>query len=190
VRINNELGARQFARLNFDFNRSFQSVELPWFASPTPAACSHILPSAITDNPHPAVVEAPAYQDVRLKSVRVLGLEPGDLLEYRIITITANHPLAPDFWLDHSFDHAGIVTEEHYEIDLPAAKVQLHVTPKYTYTIEESENSKEARVVYRWVQANLNKSVLAGQKAQPDSKTADRSSTSSSSESDIAPKHI
>jgi len=188
VRINNELGARQFAHLNFDFNRSFQSVELPLLRiTHASGGVADILPSAITDNPHPAVVEAPAYQDVRLKSVRVLGLEPGDLLEYRIITITTNHPLAPDFWLDHSFDHAGIVTEEHYEIDLPASrKVQLHVAPKYTYTIEESENSTEARVVYRWVQANLNKSVLAGQKAQPDSKTADRSSTSSSSESDIA----
>ncbi len=29
VKINNELGVRQFARLNFDFNRSFQSVEIP-----------------------------------------------------------------------------------------------------------------------------------------------------------------
>ena len=29
VKINSELGVRQFARLNFDYNRSFQSVEIP-----------------------------------------------------------------------------------------------------------------------------------------------------------------
>ena len=29
VHINNELGARQFARLAFDFNRSFQQIEFP-----------------------------------------------------------------------------------------------------------------------------------------------------------------
>src|SRR6267378_4523798 len=29
VTINNELGVRQFARLNFDYNRDFQSVEIP-----------------------------------------------------------------------------------------------------------------------------------------------------------------
>src|SRR5690349_21574306 len=29
VKINSELGVRQFARLNFDYNRGFQSVEIP-----------------------------------------------------------------------------------------------------------------------------------------------------------------
>src|SRR6059036_4006780 len=29
VKINSELGVRQFAQLNFDFNRSFESVEIP-----------------------------------------------------------------------------------------------------------------------------------------------------------------
>ncbi len=63
-----------------------------------------VLPSAITDNPNAAVANAPAYQDVRVKSVRILGLEPTDTLEYRVITTITHHPLAPDFWLAHSFD--------------------------------------------------------------------------------------
>ncbi|MGB2899253.1 MAG: hypothetical protein WBB89_08315, partial [Candidatus Acidiferrum sp.] len=29
VKINSELGVRQFARLNFDYNRSFESIDLP-----------------------------------------------------------------------------------------------------------------------------------------------------------------
>ena len=29
VKINNVLGARQFARISFDYNRSFQQVEIP-----------------------------------------------------------------------------------------------------------------------------------------------------------------
>ncbi|HME12218.1 MAG TPA: DUF3857 domain-containing protein, partial [Candidatus Acidoferrum sp.] len=29
VKINSELGVRQFARLNFDFNRAFETVEIP-----------------------------------------------------------------------------------------------------------------------------------------------------------------
>jgi len=111
VRINNELGVRQFARLNFDFNRSFQAVEIPLVRITHPSGgTADILPGAITDNPNPAVVDAPAYQDVRVKSVRILGLQPGDLLEYRVITTTTHHPLAPDFWLDHTFDRAGMVT--------------------------------------------------------------------------------
>src|SRR5438046_10766171 len=29
VHVNNELGVRQFARINFDYNRSFQSIKIP-----------------------------------------------------------------------------------------------------------------------------------------------------------------
>jgi Domain of Unknown Function with PDB structure (DUF3857) len=122
VHINNELGVRQFARLNFDYNRSFESIEIPLVHITHPSGgTADILPSAITDNPNPAVINAPAYQDVRVKSVRILGLEPGDTLEYRIITTTTHHPLAPDFWLDHSFDRSGIVSHEIFELDLPAS---------------------------------------------------------------------
>src|SRR5437879_5405109 len=108
VHINNEFGVLQFARVNFDYNRSFQSIEIPLVHITHPSGgTADILPSAITDNANPAVVNAPAYQDVRVKSVRILGLEPGDILEYRIITTTTHHPLAPDFWLDYSFDRSG-----------------------------------------------------------------------------------
>ncbi|HEY6269154.1 MAG TPA: DUF3857 domain-containing protein [Candidatus Acidoferrum sp.] len=122
VYINSELGVRQFARLNFDYNRSFQSVEIPLVHITHPSGgTADILPSAITDNPNPAVVNAPAYQDVRVKSVRILGLEPGDKLEYRVVTTMTNHPLAPNFWLDHSFDRTSVVSEEHFQVVLPAS---------------------------------------------------------------------
>jgi hypothetical protein len=152
VHINSELGVRQFARLNFDYNRSFQSIEIPLVRITHPGGgTADILPSAITDNPNPAVINAPAYQDVRVKSVRILGLAPDDTLEYRIITTTSHHPLAPDFWLDHSFDRSGVVSHEIFELDLPASrKVQLRVQPEFTYEIIESENRTEARVTYRW----------------------------------------
>jgi hypothetical protein len=122
VHINSELGVRQFARLNFDYNRSFQSIDIPLVHITHPTGgTADILPSAITDNPNPAVVNTPAYQDVRVKSVRILGLEPGDNLEYRVITTTTHHPLAPDFWLDHAFDRTGVVSQEIFELDLPAS---------------------------------------------------------------------
>jgi hypothetical protein len=121
VHINSELGVRQFARLNFDFNRAFQSIEIPLVhITHASGGTADILPSAITDNPNPAVLNAPAYQDVRVKTLRILGLEPGDTLEYRVITTTSHHPLAPDFWLDHSFDRTGVVSQEIFELDLPA----------------------------------------------------------------------
>jgi hypothetical protein len=167
VHINSELGVRQFARLNFDYNRSFQSIEIPLVHITHPSGgTADILPSAITDNPNPAVVNAPAYQDVCVKSVRILGLAPGDILEYRIITTTSHYPLAPDFWLDHSFDRTGVVSEELFEIDLPASrKVQLHTSPAAPQAeIIESEGRTDARVVHRW---KYSSNAPTGSAAQP-----------------------
>jgi len=160
VHINSELGVRQFARLNFDYNRSFQSIEIPSVHITHPSGgTADILPSAISDNPNAAVLNAPAYQDVRVKSVRILGLEPGDNLEYRVITTTTHHPLAPDFWLDHSFDRTGVVSQEIFELDLPSSrKVQLRINPATTATSSDKSASDDAkRVIYKW---DLNSSNL------------------------------
>jgi len=151
--MNSELGVRQFARLNFDFNRSFQTVEIPLVHITHPSGGSaDILPSAITDNPNPAVVDAPAYQDVRVKSVRILGLAPGDLLEYRVITTTTRHPLAPDFWLDHTFDRSGIVTQELFSFDFPTSRnpeIRIGPTTPVTST-NQSGVGEAARTEYFW----------------------------------------
>jgi len=108
VKINDILGAHQFARLTFDYNRAFQQVEIPLVRiSHANGGTSELLPSAVMDAPNPAVEKFPAYQDVRVKSVRILGLEEGDTIDYRVITTTTKHPLAPDFWVEHTFDRTG-----------------------------------------------------------------------------------
>src|SRR5262249_10054380 len=120
-----------------------------------------VLPSAVTDNPNPAVVDFPAYHDVRVKSVRILGLAPSDTLEYRVITTTTHHPLAPDFWLDHSFDRSGIVSHEVFELDLPESasqQLEVHFNPKTTPT--RSEHTRDERQVYSW---RLDPSASPGQ---------------------------
>ncbi len=177
VHLNNELGVRQFARLNFDYNRSFQSIEIPLVHITHPSGgTADILPSAITDNPNPAVLNAPAYQDVRIKSVRILGLEPGDTLEYRIITATTHHPLAPDFWLDHSFDRSGVVSQEIFELDLPALpQVQIRINPNIPANSQEkSGDGDSARSTYRWLReiantpAGLQAETKVSADAEPD----------------------
>ena len=159
VRINNELGARQFARLAFDYNRSFQQIEFPVVRiTHAGGGTVDILPSAISDQPNPAVINAPAYQDVRVKSVRILGLAPNDLLEYRAVTTTIHHPLAPDFWLDHTFDRSGVTANEIFELDLPSShmpEIRINAaTP--AASIQKSGEGETAHTVYRWEQTNAN----------------------------------
>ena len=166
VKINSELGIRQFARLNFDYDRAFQQVEIPLVrVTHSSGGTADILPSAITDNPNPAVVNFPAYNDVRVKSVRILGLAPSDTLEYRVVTTTTHHPLAPDFWLDHTFDRTGIVSHELFTLDLPGEvnstftlsselygpshKPGLFLATPFT-SVERSGEGASARSIYHW----------------------------------------
>ena len=170
VRIHSELGARQFARLNFEYHRAFETVEVP-LARITHAGggTSDILPSAISDQPNPAVAAAPAYQDIRRKTVRILGLQPSDILEYRIITVANRAPLAPDFFLFHSFAKDNIVTREVFELDLPASrKLQLRVNPATPETYAgQSGDGSEARSIHRWERSEEEKSPPAPKSVKP-----------------------
>lgn len=153
VKINNILGARQFARLGFDYNRRFQQIEIPLVRiSHANGGTSEVLPSAIADAPNPAVEKYPAYQEVRVKSVRLLGLQEGDTVEYRVITTTSHHPLAPDFWLEHSLDRSGQVLAEQYDLDLPASREVKVWTSEYSQSFEEAKSGQgdAMRVSYRW----------------------------------------
>lgn len=153
VKINNVLGAHQFARLTFDYNRAFQQVEIPLVrVSHANGGTSELLPSAVTDALNPAVEKFPAYQDVRVQSVRILGLQEGDTIEYRVISTTTKHPLAPDFWLEHTFDRSGQVLEEIYELDFPASRpVQVAISPLTPPTkASQSGEGDSARKLLRW----------------------------------------
>jgi hypothetical protein len=153
VKINNILGAREFSRLTFDYNRAWQQVEIPLVrVSHANGGTSELLPSAVTDAPNPAVEKFPAYQDVRVKSARILGLQEGDTIEYRVITTSTKPPLAPDFWLEHTFDRLGQVLEEHYDLDLPVPRrPEIRINPTTPATSQEASSSGEnARQVYRW----------------------------------------
>jgi len=171
VKINSEFGARPFARLNFDYNRSFEKIEIPFVRiTHSSGGIAEILPGAITDNPNPAVVNAPAYQDVRIKSVRILGLAPGDSLEYRVITTVTHPPLAPDVWLEYTFDRTGIVSREIFELDLPASRladsptsrrIEMRVNPATPATVSQiTADDGSIRSFYHW-QPSLPKSDVA-----------------------------
>jgi hypothetical protein len=153
IHINNELGVHQFSRLNFDYDRAFQQVEITSVhITHASGGTADILPSAIADVPNPAVTDAAAYQDVRVKSVRILGLAPGDDLEYDVITSTKHGPFAPQFYLSHDFASEGLVLTEMFEIDLPSSRaVKTWTSPAaLQFETEKSGEGSAARTIYRW----------------------------------------
>jgi hypothetical protein len=176
VKLNNLAGAREFARLTFDYNRVFQQVEIPMVRiSHANGGTSDVLPSAITDAPTPAVEKYPAYQDVRVKAVRILGLQEGDTIEYRVVTSTARHPLAPDFWLEHTFDQSGQVLAENYVIEiLGRHRPKPRINPS-TPATTVADIDAEGRSVYRWERKD----------DQPPDKTASVENSAQASKPDV-----
>jgi Domain of Unknown Function with PDB structure (DUF3857) len=153
VRINNLLGAREFSHLKFEYNRTFQQVDIPLVrVSHASGGTSELLPSAISDAPSEIVADFPAYQDVRVKSVRILGLQEGDIIEYRVKTASTSRLPAPGFWLQHTFDRSGQVLEERYELDLPRgenfqARIDRETPPGKD---DPSSTPDPARLHYAW----------------------------------------
>jgi len=153
VNINNELGVRQFAHLNFDYNRAYQQVEIPSVhITHASGGTADILPSAVTDQPNPAVTDTPAYQDVRIKSVRILGLAPGDAIEYEVITTTKQGPFASNFFVSHDFASEGLAITETYEIDVPTSRASRPLTSPgaANFTTVKSGEGAQGRTSYRW----------------------------------------
>ena len=164
VKIINILGVQQFGRLSFDYNRSFQQVEIPLIRiTHANGGTSELLPSAVTDTADSAVAQFSAYDNVRVKSVRILGLQEGDTVEYRVITNTAKAPLAPDFWAQHTFDRSGQVVNEQYELALPTStQVEIHINPATPVSSKKNTGAgQDAVTVYRWNRTYSAKSEAA-----------------------------
>src|SRR5437867_417598 len=73
-----------------------------------------------------------------------------ELLEYRVARTVSHHPLAPDFWLEHTFDRSGVVQKEDFVLDLPG-NVVVHINPETPAdSTEESGEGEGARNIYHW----------------------------------------
>lgn len=157
IRLHSEQGARQFSRLAFSYNRGSEQLEIPTVRIEHASGGSmEMLASAIGDRPVATAAEAPAYQDVREKFVRVAGLKPGDRLEYRVLTKFTHPPLAPEFFYSHSFSREAAVQQELLEIDLPAARsIQMRISPSApASSTEKTGEGPGARIIYRWKPAS------------------------------------
>ncbi|HYA96996.1 MAG TPA: DUF3857 domain-containing protein [Methylomirabilota bacterium] len=152
VRIRTEAAARQFSRLSFDYNRGFEHIDFSLVRiTHAGGGTADILPSAVTEQVLPAAANAPDFADLRRKSVRILGLQPGDLLEYRVVTQVEYSPFAPDFFFAHNFARED-VARETLEIELPAAsEATMHLSAQArAYATERRGAGTDERIAHTW----------------------------------------
>jgi Flp pilus assembly protein TadD len=152
VRVQSEAGVRSWGQLRFGYNASNESLEI---------SSVHVLKpdgSAVTAGPDaiqdlaPLVQQiAPVYTDYHEKHVTVPGLRPGDILEFKTVTVI-NKPFAPgQFWMQYDFNHTSIVLDERLQLSIPSTRsVKLKTKPGMDPTISEEGEHR----IYRWTSSN------------------------------------
>jgi tetratricopeptide (TPR) repeat protein len=153
IRVQSEAGVQQWGQLQFGYNSANERVEIPFVrvirADGTVIKAGD---DAVQDLSAPIEREAPVYTDYRQKHVTVPGLQPGEVLEYDIITVT-HTALAPgQFWTEYEFDKNNIVLDETVDVDVPAGRsLKLKSKPGLDPKITE----KDGRRIYHWASSHL-----------------------------------
>jgi tetratricopeptide (TPR) repeat protein len=90
---------------------------------------------------------APMYSDYREKHVSVVGLRPGDVLEYQTTTKINSSMVPGEFWYDYSFPRGVPFREDRLEIDIPKARTVHLKSPDKQFETHDNGD----RRVYTWV---------------------------------------
>src|SRR5208282_2332892 len=72
-----------------------------------------------------------------------------------VITTVSHHPLAPDIWLEHTFDRSGLVAKELFDLDLPCSRLKdspdfRRIVMDLTVPTSEPQEAASDRCLYHW----------------------------------------
>ena len=148
IRVQSEAAVRELGQLIFGYNSGFETLTVDYVR--VRKASGEVLPTPSTslqDFAPEILKSAPMYSDYREKHVSVVGLRPGDILEYQTTT-HINSALVPgEFWYEHSFPKNVVVHEARLEVDVPKLR-DIHLrSPEKKYESKEIGD----RRVYTWV---------------------------------------
>jgi Domain of Unknown Function with PDB structure (DUF3857) len=106
IRVQSQAGVQELGQLIFGYSSATENLETIYVRVRKPDGRVIDSPTAGARDFAPEVFQqAPAYSDYRQRHVAVASLQPGDVLEYRIV-VHVNTPVAPhEFWYEHSFSN-------------------------------------------------------------------------------------
>lgn len=146
--MQSQAGIQQLGQLIFGYSSATEKLEVDYVRVRKPGGQVVETPAANAQDFAPEILrEAPSYTDYRQRHISVVGLQPGDVLEYHtIIHVTA--PLAPhQFWYEHAFPKQAVIQEDRLEIDIPKSRDVKLKSPEHKYDVHEAGD----RRIYTWV---------------------------------------
>jgi len=139
-------GVQQFGRLVFGYN--FESERLSIDFVRVRKSDDSVVETSVATAAEASLEiskEAPIYTDYRERNLSVVGLSPGDTVEFKA-TVTIFQPLAPDqFWLRHFFKRGTELSKEILIVEVPKNRA---IKLKSSHPYQNSEQG--GRRAMRW----------------------------------------
>jgi hypothetical protein len=151
IRIQSQAGVEAFGQLIFGYSTANEDLKIDYVRVRT--SDGQVLetpPSSVQDFAPDVLRQAPMYSDYRQRHVSVVGIRPGVVLEYHIVT--AVKPLAPgEFWYEYSFPESYAVVEATLQIDVPKSREIKLKSPDRKFDIRDDSD----RRIYTWTVKNF-----------------------------------
>jgi|SRR5580692_3471180 tetratricopeptide (TPR) repeat protein len=146
IRIQSQAAIQELGQLIFGYSSATENLQIDYVRVRKPGGqVVDTPPSSAQDFAPDVLKEAPMYSDYRQRHISVVGLQPGDVLEYH--TITQIKPLAPgEFWYEHVFPKRDAVQDESLEVDIPKLREIRLKSPDHKYEMREAGD----RRIYIW----------------------------------------
>jgi len=151
IRIQSQAGVQDFGQLVFGYSTANEDLKIDYVRVRTADGQVTETPSSSYQDFAPEILqEAPMYSDFRQRHVSVVGMRPGVVLEYHIVT--AVKPLAPgEFWYEYSFPEAYALADGTLQIDLPKSREIKIKSPDHKFEVREEGD----RRIYTWSVKNF-----------------------------------
>jgi tetratricopeptide (TPR) repeat protein len=151
IRIQSQAGVQAFGQLVFGYSTATEDLKIDYVRVRTPDGQVTETPASSTQDFAPEVLqEAPMYSDFRQRHVSVVGMRPGVILEYHVVTTVK--PLATgEFWYEYSFPEGYALIDGTLQIDIPKSREIKIKSPDHKSEVREDGD----RRIYTWSVKNF-----------------------------------
>jgi tetratricopeptide (TPR) repeat protein len=153
VRVQNPAGVRDFNELAFGYDSARENISVDYLRIRKPdGGIARSRPAAVMDIAPSMVRETSAYADVRETRLTLAGVEPGDTIEYRIVTRITASAAPGEFWYEYTYNDTAICLDEKFVANLPKDHVVRFKTISGAAPGIRIEGDRR---IYSWSHKNL-----------------------------------
>jgi tetratricopeptide (TPR) repeat protein len=151
IRIQSQAGVQDFGQLVFGYSTANEDLKIDYVRVRTSDGQLVETPASTNQDFAPEMLqEAPMYSDFRQRHVSVVGIRPGVVLEYHVVTTVK--PLAPgEFWYEYNLPDNYALVDGTFQIDVPRSREIKIKSPDHKFEIRDSGD----RRIYTWTVKNF-----------------------------------